>query len=205
MSAKPAHSSDDGENSVRERTSGARAGGRPRLGAAQVLTVDVEAVREAPPVGGAHELEALGEDPEPALHLLRALVALAVPASRGQTATGGERQEGSRRSPDGKAGEAEGVAGAADRRDDGGLERGDRAVGDRADRVGVGEGGGRGGHSGGGGEGNHGESHEEEAAALGHVAVTGFLRGEREERDEMSSGGRGVPGLVYRAWCILLD
>jgi hypothetical protein len=96
MSAKPAHSSDDGENSVRERTSGARAGGRPRLGAAQVLTVDVEAVREAPPVGGAHELEALGEDPEPALHLLRALVALAVPASRGQTATGGERQEGSR-------------------------------------------------------------------------------------------------------------
>jgi hypothetical protein len=67
------------------------------LGAAQVLTVDAEAVREPPPVCGAYELEALGEDPEPALHLIHALVALAVPASGGQTATGRERQEGSRR------------------------------------------------------------------------------------------------------------
>ena len=45
-------------------------------------TVDAEIVGEAPPVGGAHLLQALGEDPEPPLHLRRALVALAVPAPR---------------------------------------------------------------------------------------------------------------------------
>jgi hypothetical protein len=54
-------------------------------------TVDAELVGEALPVGGADLLEALGEDPEPPLHLRRALVALAVPAEadrRGSTAAG---------------------------------------------------------------------------------------------------------------------
>jgi hypothetical protein len=115
---------------------------------------------------------------------------------------GGVQETG--RSPDGKAGEAEGVAGAAERRNDGGLERGGRAVGDGADRVGVREGG-VGGHSGGGGEGNHGEGREEGAAAVGHVAVTGFLYGGRAERDEMGCGGRGMAGLKLLWESFLLD
>jgi hypothetical protein len=41
------------------------------------------------------------------------------------------------RSPDGEACEAKRVAGAAERGEDGGLERGGRAVGDGTDRVGV--------------------------------------------------------------------
>lgn len=69
-----------------------------------------------------------------------------------------------RRSPDGEACEAERVAGAAERGEDGGLERGGRAVGDGADRVRIGEGGVA--RGGGGREGEDGG--EDEVAALGH-------------------------------------
>lgn len=75
--------------------------------AGQGRTVDAEAVGEAFPVGGADELDALGEDPEPLLDLRRALVALAIPASyrapppaakivrpSGRTETGGRTEGG---------------------------------------------------------------------------------------------------------------
>jgi hypothetical protein len=104
---------------------------------------------------------------------------------------------GTVRSPDGEAGETEGIAGAAERGEDGGLES---AVGDGADRVGVGEG--RGGSDGsGGGEGGHGERYEEEAA-VGHVAGgTGniyFTCGPESEARWTVPSGRGThrwPGL----------
>lgn len=55
---------------------------RIRRRSARGPTVDAEAVGEAPPVGGADELEALGEDPEPPLHLRRVAVPLPMPARR---------------------------------------------------------------------------------------------------------------------------
>jgi hypothetical protein len=187
----------------------------------RLRTVDAEAVREGPPVCGADELEALGKDPEPALHLLRALVALAVPASGRGVAVRSElrrqQRENGRRgiqetgsSPDGEAGEAEGVASAAERGDDGGLEHGRRAVGDGADRVGVGEGR-RGGHGGRGGEADHGDGREEEAAAVGHVAgavrniLLGFVRGRVKRMRSMDGSGQRAPQhwkspVLYRTW-----
>jgi len=70
-------------------------------------------------------------------------------------------------SPDGEACEAERVAGAAERAEDGGLERGGRAVGDGADRVGVGEVGVV--RGGGAREGEGEDGGEGEQAALGHL------------------------------------
>jgi hypothetical protein len=85
--------------------------------------VDVKAVVEAFPVGRADELEAFGEDPKPLLDLRHTLVTLAIPD-----------------------GEVKCVEGAAERDEDGGLERGGHAVGDGTDWVGVREAGvGRGG------------------------------------------------------------
>lgn len=72
---------------------------------------------------------------------------------------------GTQHGPDGEAREAEGVAGAAERGEDGGLERRGGALGDGPDRVGVSEGG-RDGH---GGRGQDGERQEEDAA-VGHFA-----------------------------------
>jgi hypothetical protein len=67
-------------------------------------------------------------------------------------------------SPHSEACEAERVAGAAERGEDRGLERGGRAVGDGADRVRVREAG-----VGRGGGGREGDDGEDEQAAWGHL------------------------------------
>ena len=154
------------------------------------------------------------------MDLRHALVALAVPASRAGGGGGSNRGVRSGRiaarertaggpgragplpvglndrgaSPDGVAREAERVAGAAERGEDGGLERGDRAVGDGADRVGLGEAGlgrGRGGRE--------GEDGEDEQAAVGHLAggMGKYFTGSGRAGLRLATEAQIGTGLIY--------
>ena len=152
------------------------------------------------------------------MDLRHALVALAVPASRAGGSGGGsnrgvrsgriapERADGRRggplpvglndrgASPDGVAREAEGVAGAAERGEDGGVERGGHAVGDGADRVGLGEAGlgrGRGGRE--------GEDGEDEQAAGGHLAggMGKYFTGSGRAGLRLATEAQIGTGLIY--------